>query len=275
MQQSLIKKSQAHTFPLFFLPFFSFFWAKPPEEQAVLQNTAASIYLNISGSCCHVPMPHPKSQQIISFIFDTIKETRMHSTEPCRIFLELYQLWACEADFHQLINFNCPCPADCRTGVFNQVWPKHSWFIPLKLWATQTAAPGLWVSDDFFRQRGWRMMGSSWGIRVFLLTPRGGIVGVFLMVPVDLLLPWAPSGRCSELPLYGEFGMWLLSPGREASSTTHGSVLYTLCVQGPSHPLLYIRGAPMPSCSWRSFPSLWGGLWYPRNAGFISVVVCC
>lgn len=126
----------------------------------------------------------------------------------------------------------------------------------------------------FFRQRGWRMMGSSWGIRVFLLTPRRGIVGVFLMVPMDLLLLWAPSGRCSELPLYGEFGMWLLSPGREASSTTHGSVLYTLCVQGPSHPLLYIRGAPMPSCSWRSFPSLWGGLWYPRNAGFISVVVC-
>lgn len=79
--------------------------------------------------------------------------------------------------------------------------------LPL-LRATQTAAPGLWVSADLFRQRGWRMMGSSWGVRVFLLSPRDGIAGVFLlvlflMVPVVLLLPWAPSGRRPELLLCG------------------------------------------------------------------------
>lgn len=52
------------------------------------------------------------------------------------------------------------------------------------------------------------MMGSSWGIRVFLQGPRGGIAGfflliLFLMVPVVVLLPWPPSGRCPELFLYG------------------------------------------------------------------------
>lgn len=96
--------------------------------------------------------------------------------------------------------FSCQCTADCRTGVFNQVWPKHSWFIPLHL---NSRAPGLWVSADLFRQKGWRMMGSSYKIRVFVLSPRGGTAGVFLMVPVVLLLPQAPSGRCPELLLYG------------------------------------------------------------------------
>lgn len=97
------------------------------------------------------------------------------------------------------------------------------------------------------------MMGSSWGVRVFLLSPRDGIAGVFLlvlflMVPVVLLLPWAPSGRSPELLLCGGVGMWLLSRGTEASSTAHGSVLGTPSAQGPSHPLLNIRGAPTSSC---------------------------
>lgn len=124
--------------------------------------------------------------------------------------------------------------------------------LPL-LRATQTAAPGLWVSADLFRQRGWRMMGSSWGVRVFLLSPRDSIAGVFLlvlflMVPVVLLLPWAPSGRCPERLLCGGVGMRLLPRGTEASSTAHGSVLGTPSAQGPSHPLLNIRGTPTPSC---------------------------
>lgn len=109
--------------------------------------------------------------------------------------------------------------------------------LPLELGATRTAAPGLWISADLFRQRGWRMIGSSWGISsVFLLSPRGGIAGVFLlilflMVPAVLPLPWAPSGRCPELLPYGGFGMWLLSRGREASSAAHGSVLDSLCAR--------------------------------------------
>lgn len=144
--------------------------------------------------------------------------------------------------------------------------------LALSVVSPSNSRPGLWVSSALFRQRGWRMMGSSWGIRVFLLSPRGGIAGIFLlilflMVPAVLLLPWALSGRCPELPLYGGLacGFYLMV---EASSAALGSVLHTLCAQSPFHPLLNIRGAPMPSCSWRSSPPLWGGLWYLGNIFF-------
>lgn len=124
--------------------------------------------------------------------------------------------------------------------------------LPL-LRATQTAAPGLWVSADLFRQRGWRMMGSSWGVRVFLLSPRDGIAGVFLlvlflMVTVVLLLPWAPSGRCPELLLCGGLVCGFYLEAQRLPALAHGSVLGTPSAQGPSHPLLNIRGAPTPSC---------------------------
>ena len=37
--------------------------------------------------------------------------------------------------------------------------------------------PRLWVSSGLFRQRGWRVVGSCWVMRVCLLSPRGGIAG--------------------------------------------------------------------------------------------------
>lgn len=114
MQPGFVKKSQGYTF---FFNLFFFFWAKPREEQAVLQNAAASIYLNISVSCCHVPTPHSKPQQITSFILDAVKETRVHSTDQslagCK-FLQLHLWWACGADFHQRVSFNWwALPAPC------------------------------------------------------------------------------------------------------------------------------------------------------------------
>lgn len=145
--------------------------------------------------------------------------------------------------------------------------------LPL-LRATQTAAPGLWVSADSFRQRGWRMMGSSWGVRVFLLSPRDGIAGVFLlvlflMVPVVLLLPWAPSGRCPELLLCGGVGI----------SRHRGFQHYSwLCAGHPScpgsfpSPSEHQRGSHAQLLLKELFSSLWRFV-IPREC-FLSAICC-
>lgn len=77
------------------------------------------------------------------------------------------------------------------------------------------------------------MMGSSWGMRVWLLTPRVGIAGGPGYSPPALgsfrYVSWALAVWGGG----GGVGMWLLPQGRKVFKAASVSVLHTLCARGP------------------------------------------
>ena len=106
---------------------------------------------------------------------------------------------------HATLGAHCQCFAACRFSI--KSGQNRSVVLLLGCEALKWGAPGLWVSGGLFRQRRWRMRGSSWGMRVCLLSPGGGIAGG----PASYSLPegssvhspaWAPSGTCCGLLLY-------------------------------------------------------------------------
>ena len=114
-------------------------------------------------------------------------------------------------------------------------------------------APGLWVSGGLFRHKGWRMMGSTWGMRVCLLSPRGGIAAGS---PGYSL----PDASCAPPSALGLLQVCVLG-----SCCMGGLVCGFYETEGPSKLLVYLcwipfglrvipalllhsRGAPMPGC---------------------------
>lgn len=74
----------------------------------------------------------------------------------------------------------------------------------------------LQISRGLFRQKGWRVMGCSWRVRVCLPCP-GGIAGAFLVICFLMALVFLLLFRYVfwALAVWG-VGMWLLSQGRKA-----------------------------------------------------------